>query len=98
MEISVYGAMVHLQGDWTVKGLTRSGMVSLASSLQQIKPDNVRSLTVDLRDVTAIDNIGQQLLSGWLDIVKLRGIKTELVNPPDTLKNKISKSGFDTFV
>ena len=97
MKITVSGSLVQLHGDWTMKELKSSSMDSLATALQQIGPGNGRALPIDCRQVTAIDGIGMQLLSGWIDIVRLRGIEPELVNPPDGLERKVAKSGFNTF-
>ena len=97
MKITVSGALVQLQGDWTIKGLTRYSMDSMATALQQIMPDRTKTLPIDCRQVTAIDTVGKEVLSGWMDIVRLRGIEPKLMNTPDGLVLKDKKSGFDTF-
>lgn len=91
MKIHVSDATVHLEGDWSISGLTKGNISSLVSALHQIECGDATTLPVDCRHITAIDGIGQQLLSGWLQIARCHGIKPELVNIPANLGRYFKK-------
>ena len=91
MKISISGTEVHLEGDWTLAGVTQSAMDSLAVALQQLEAVGSRRLDVDCRQVNAIDTNGQQILYVWLQCSRLRGVEPELVNFPKNLQ-KIFKA------
>lgn len=93
MKITVSGTMVHLQGEWTLSGLTKVTINSLAGALQQMKSEGVQTLLIDCRHVTAIDSIGLMILDGLMYIPQLRGVGAELVSLPDNLRPSFLNSG-----
>jgi ABC-type transporter Mla MlaB component len=93
MKIKMSGLMASLAGDWTVAGVTQGNLDTLALSLQQIEPGSAGRLQIDCRDVSAIDTIGQQILSVWLQCARLRGVEPELLNPPDELRQAFQGFG-----
>ena len=86
MKISVSGTGVHLEGYWTLDGVTQSAIDSLAVALQQLEAIGARRLDVDCRQINAIDTTGQQILYVWLQCSRLRGVEPELVNIPKKLQ------------
>lgn len=93
MNIYMSGTMAHVGGDWTLAGVTRIAMDSLAGALQKILPGNAGRLLIDCRDVTSIDSTGQELLSMWMQCVRLRGVEPELLNPPNKLRQALRNLG-----
>jgi ABC-type transporter Mla MlaB component len=91
MKISISGTGVHLEGDWTLAGVTQSAIESLAVALQQLEAVGARRLDVDCRYVKAFDTTGQQILNVWLQCSRLRGVEPEVVNFPKNLQ-KIFKA------
>ena len=91
MKIGISGTGVHLEGDWSLAGVTQSAIDSLAVALQQLEAVGASRLDVDCRQVNAIDTNGQQILYVWLQCLRFRGVEPEVINFPDNLQN-ISKS------
>ncbi|NTV48805.1 MAG: STAS domain-containing protein [Geobacteraceae bacterium] len=93
MKITVSGATAHLQGEWTLSGLTKVTIDSLAGALQQIKFEGIKTILIDCRQVTAIDSIGLMILDGLMYIPRLRGVGAELVSLPGKLRTNFLNSG-----
>lgn len=87
MKVHISGSMVHLEGNWSLTGVTQISLNSLVGALQQIKPDDTRKLHIDCRHVLAIDSTGRQLLKVWMQCAKLRGLEPELINLPNELNH-----------
>jgi ABC-type transporter Mla MlaB component len=79
MRINMSDAIVHLEGDWTLAGITLSAIESLSVALQQFEHGVAKRLQIDCRDVIAIDITGQQLLDVWMQCARLRGVEPELI-------------------
>ena len=93
MKISVSGATAHLQGEWTLNGLTKVTIDSLAGAIRQTASAGVKTIFLDCRQVTAIDSIGLMILDGLAAIPRLRGVATELVSLPDNLHSSVQEFG-----
>ena len=93
MKIQISGCIASLKGDWTFAGVTQSAMDSLAVALQQIESCRTGGLHIDCRDVSAIDLSGQQILSVWMQCASLRGVESELFNPPNKLRQAFRNLG-----
>ena len=93
MKISVSGTMIHLLGEWTLSGLTRVTIGSLAVPFQRLEAGGAKTVSIDCRQVTAIDSIGLMVLDGLLHIPKFRGLGAELVRIPDDLRQTFQNSG-----
>lgn len=93
MKIHMSGCIASLKGDWTVASVSQSSIDSLAVALQQIEPCSAEGLHIDCRDVSAIDFYGQQILNVWMQCASLRGVESELVNPPNNLHQTFQKLG-----
>jgi ABC-type transporter Mla MlaB component len=87
VKIHMNGSMAHLQGDWTVAGVTQNNLDTLSVALELIEPGDGRSLNIDCQQVRAIDTTGKQILNVWLQCARLRGVEPELVNPPNKLRH-----------
>lgn len=94
MKITVSGTMVHLQGEWTLSGLTNVTINSLTGPLQQMKPERSHTLFIDCREVTAIDSIGLMILDGLMYLPRIRRAGAKLVSLPDNLRSSFQNSGF----
>lgn len=93
MKIRMSGAMAHMDGNWTLTGVTQSSIKSLSVALQLIEPGDLKTLRIDCRNVSAIDTTGKQLLDVWMQCARFRGAETELVNPPRDLKQSFLSLG-----
>lgn len=93
MKMHMSGAVVHMEGNWTMDGLSRSNLNSLASTLQQIEPGSTKNLRIDCEYVSSIDITGMQLLDVWLRCARLRGATPELVNTPLNMRRYFKGPG-----
>lgn len=85
MMLSMTGAEAHLEGDWTLTGVTRN-IGALALSLQQLKPER-KKLRIDCGRMKEADISGLQLLKVWMQCARLRGVEPILFNVPEKLKH-----------
>lgn len=88
MTISMNGAEAHLDGDWTLAGVTRN-IDTLAVSLQQLESMNVKQLRVNCGHVEEADIGGLQVLNVWMQCVKIRGMEPILVDVPTRLRHAV---------
>jgi len=94
MRINMSGATAHLEGDWTLAGVTQNNINSLAVALEQIKPNKSRKLQIDCRNVITFDKTGQELLNVWVQCAKNRGVEPELIIPPNNFRYSFKSLGF----
>ena len=85
MKIRMFGSIAHMDGNWTLTGVTQSSIKSLSVALQQIEHCDDKTLRIDCRHVSAIDTTGKQLLDVWMQCARFRGAEPVLVNPPRNL-------------
>lgn len=93
MNIRMSGGKAHMEGDWTLAGVTQGNIKSLSVALQQIEPGDSRKLIIDCRHVSAIDTTGKQLLDVWMECARLRGAEPELVDPSRKLRESFQHLG-----
>ncbi|MBT0665698.1 STAS domain-containing protein [Geobacter pelophilus] len=93
MIISMEGPVVYLKGDWTINGVTKGKIDSLACALQHISESLDTGLLVDCSHITSIDTTGHQLIYIWVQCARLRGMEPELVNLPDSLRQRLQNLG-----
>lgn len=79
MKIHMSGSVASLEGAWTLAGVTQSAIDSMAVALQQIVPSGAKTLHIDCRDISIIDSNGLQLLYGWVQCARFRGMEPELI-------------------
>ena len=94
MRVNMSGPTAHLVGDWSVSGVTQHNLDSLSAALQQIEPTGAGRLQIDCRRVHALDATGRQILTVWVQCVKLRGADPELVIPTNNLGQMFKHLGF----
>lgn len=82
----------HLSGDWTIAGVVTQ-VNSLSDSLQKMSTSRKKSIHIDCAMISTIDMSGLQLLHVWMELVKMRGVKAELVNLPDSMRQSIDRLG-----
>lgn len=93
MKVSMSNTIAHLEGDFTVSGITPGNIDKLIGSLPQMKGDGDRSIQIDCRRISAIDSIGVDLLKEWVNLIKLRNFEPELVNLPENLRRYFKGTG-----
>ena len=81
-----------LSGDWTISGVV-SQVNSLSQSLQKLESARNKRIHIDCGRIESIDMSGLQLLHVWMELVKMHGVKTELVNLPDSMQQSINRLG-----
>jgi anti-anti-sigma regulatory factor len=87
------GPVAYLKGDWTINGVTKGKIDSLAFALQDISSGEGIGLLVDCGHITSIDTTGHQLIYVWVQCARLRGVEPELVNLPDSLRQRLQSLG-----
>jgi ABC-type transporter Mla MlaB component len=87
------GTVAYLKGDWTINGVTKGKLDSLAFVLQHIGQGEDAGLLVDCSHITSIDTTGHQLIYVWVQCARLRGVEPELVNLPDSLRQTLQNIG-----
>ena len=94
MNITVSGTVVRLQGDWTATKITRATICAVINVLQDRELGTARRVSIDCRQVSAIDSVGQALLSGWIQIAGIHGLEPELVNIPIHMRHYFKSTEF----
>lgn len=82
----------HLSGDWTISGVIGQ-LDKLSSSLQKLESAKKKRVHIDCGKIEAIDMSGLQLIYVWMELVKMRGVTTELINLPDNMHRNIQRLG-----
>ena len=95
MKISVSGTTAHLQGEWTLHGLTKVTIDSLSGAIRQTISEGAQTILIDCRQVTAIDSIGLMILDGLMHVPRLRGVRAELVSLPSNLRSIFLNTRFN---
>lgn len=93
MRVQMSGSTARLVGDWSLAGVNQHNLDTLSAALQQIEPAATRRLLIDCRQVHALDATGRQILTVWLQCVKLRGVEPELLIPANTLQQTFRDLG-----
>jgi anti-anti-sigma regulatory factor len=86
MRINLEGSVAYLQGDLTLSGMTRGNIDSLTDSLQQIESVDGKEVHIDCGRVRSSDLDGIQLLGVWMQCARFMGVKTKLVNLPESMQ------------
>lgn len=81
-----------LSGDWTISGVVNQVNL-LSKSLEKLVSASKKRIHVDCGRIDSIDMSGLQLLHVWMELVKMRGIETELLNMPDGMRQTIKRLG-----
>jgi len=87
------GTGIKLSGHWNLSGAVRQ-IESLSTAHQpESGPETLSS--VDCSEISSIDISGLQLLHVWLQCVRLRGGKPELINLPESMRQTIKRLGLE---
>lgn len=92
MKIDLKGSVAYLQGDVTLSGMTRNHIDALTDSLQKMGSIEGKDVCIDCGRVRSSDIDGIQLLGVWIQCARFMGVKTKLVNLPDSMQQAM-KSG-----
>lgn len=82
----------HLSGDWTISGVVNQ-VDLLSQSLEKLASTRKKRLCIDCGNIDSIDMSGLQLLHVWMELVKMRGVETKLLNLPDDMQHTIQRLG-----
>lgn len=82
----------HLSGDWTISEVT-SKIDDLSDSLKELTAKQGETLHVDCSKIGSVDMSGLQLLHVWLQCARMRGIRTQLINLPECMRQTIQRLG-----
>lgn len=82
----------HLSGDWTISGVVNQ-VDLLSQSLEKLALTRKKRLCIDCGNIDSIDMSGLQLLHVWMELVKMRGVETKLLNLPDDMQHTIQRLG-----
>ena len=81
-----------LSGNWTMSGIV--GQLELLTDfLQKLVAVGKRCLHIDCGRIDSIDMSGLQLIHVWIELVKMRGVETRLVNLPENMRQVIRCMG-----
>jgi len=97
MSILMTGTEAHLDGDWTLNGVTRN-LAELSLSLQQFEPGSAQNLRIDCGEIQQADVSGMQLLNVWLQCFRFRGVEPMLVNVPERLRHSMQHLDFKQYL
>lgn len=86
---------VKLSGCWNLSGVVLQ--IESLSTLQWLESGLVKLIRIDCSEISSIDMSGLQLLHVWMQCVRLRGVKPELVNLPEDLQHTIKRLGFEKY-
>lgn len=82
----------HLSGDWTIAGVVNQ-VESLSLTLEKLTSTRKKRIHIDCGRIDSIDMSGLQLLHIWMELVKMRGVETQLLNLPDGMQQTIERLG-----
>jgi anti-anti-sigma regulatory factor len=92
---SMRNNVAYLTGDWRLASLTKDNINSLASLLQQLDREDIKSLQLDCELITTIDAPGLQLIKVWMQCMRIRGTEPELINPSKNMKQHFKSAGIN---
>lgn len=76
-------SITHLNGDWTIAGIVQQ--LPRLTKFQFNTDRTDATIAIDCSGIEEIDVHGFELLYVWLHCIKLRGLRTELINIPDNM-------------
>ena len=92
METDTVNSKHQLTGDWTIVGVVDQ-CEALSRSLQELEASQKSELHIDCGKINNIDMSGLQLLHVWIELVRMRGVETQLFNLPDDMVQTIERLG-----
>lgn len=84
MAVTTLCAISYLTGDWTIAGIVRQVPRLTEYQFNDGRADN--TIAIDCSGIEKIDLHGFELLHVWLHCIKLRGLRTKLVNMPEWMR------------
>ncbi|MDD5286184.1 MAG: STAS domain-containing protein [Desulfuromonadaceae bacterium] len=91
MTVTKSSATSYLNGNWTI-----AGIVQQVPRLPELKLNDNRTdstIAIDCSGIEEIDMNGFELLHVWLNCIKLRGLRAELVNMSDSMRDAQKRMG-----
>lgn len=96
MSVRMAGTVAHLEGDWTMTGVT-DNVDSVLRSLCQLESQGKKSFQINCGQIAETDTSGLQLLYVWVKCARLRGIEPKLVNVTDGMQQAMCTFGVRHF-
>jgi anti-anti-sigma regulatory factor len=93
MENHSFGTEIKLSGHWDLSGVVHQ--IDSLSTLLQMETGQEKLCRIDCSGINSYDMSGLQLLYVWLQCVSIRGVKPELFNMPEHMKQSINQLGFE---
>ena len=92
------GVATNLSGDWTMNGISHQvqSLMAISSGVGGGVAQTGK-LVVDCSGIKEIDISGLQLLYVWLQCLKIKGLRAELVNFSDGMRSTVQKVGLHKF-
>ena len=84
-------AAAHLRGDWTIAGVGRQVSLLKELPMEYTVPDT--TIAIDCSGIDSIDLSGFQLILVWFHCIRLRGLRPELVNMPEWMREAQERQG-----
>jgi anti-anti-sigma regulatory factor len=87
------GTGIKLSGHWNISGVVLQ--IESLSTLHQLESGLEKLYNIDCSEISSVDISGLQLLHVWLQCVRLRGVKPELINLPEGMQQTIKQLGLE---
>jgi len=89
----IQGTGIKLTGNWNLSGLVLQ-IESLSTPLQT-ESNLEKPYRIDCSEIRNVDMSGLQLLQVWMQCISMRGVKPELINPPEGMLQTIRQFGLE---
>lgn len=87
------GTRVTLWGNWKLSSVIRQ--IESLSALRLLESGRPERYSIDCARIGRIDREGLQVLHVWMQCVRLRGLKPELINLPAGMLESIKRLGLE---
>jgi ABC-type transporter Mla MlaB component len=93
MALYTHETGINLSGHWNLSGLVHQ--IESLSDVHQLEPHPGRLYRIDCSEIRSVDMSGLQLLFVWIQCIRMRGVKPELINLPDGMQQTIKTLGLE---
>ena len=87
------GIEIKLSGNWDNSGVILQ--IESLSALHELESGQEKFCRIDCSKISSVDMSGLQLLHTWMQCIRLRGTKPELINMSDDMQRKIKRLGLE---
>ena len=86
---------VKLSGHWNHSGVILQ--IESLPTLHRMESGLEKLFDIDCGEIGGVEMSGLQLLYVWMQCVRLRGVKPELINLPESMRRTIKRLGVENF-